>query len=60
MFSSPLTTREMKINATLRFHFTLENIGQCWRECWGNATLLHCYWVGNEYENRNQHADLEN
>jgi hypothetical protein len=50
--SSFLTSREMQIKTTLRFHLRsvrmvkFKNSGdsRCWRGCGERGTLLHCWW----------------
>ena len=50
--STSLMTREMQINTTMRYHFTLARMAiikksknnRCWCGCSEQGTLLHCWW----------------
>ena len=50
--STSLIIREMKIETTMRYHFTLVKVtiikksttNNCWSRCAEKGTLLHCWW----------------
>jgi hypothetical protein len=50
--STSLTTKDMQIKSTLRFHFTSviiavfknKNNNKCWWGCNQIGTLIHCWW----------------